>query len=337
MIITITVPKLRLIKNKLVRKAIYYILSLIWILSLAGCKVKRPKSVLSEDKMENILYDYHIAKAMGDNLPYTENYKKVLYLEYVFNKYGTTEEAFDSSMVWYTRHTEILSKIYDNVSERLKQDQNSIEDLVAIRDNRPKTSQPGDSVDVWLWERLYHLTGHPLNNKIRFTLSTDTNFHNRDTLVWQVQYTFLGFEPDSADAPYMAMQVVYDNDSVMSDVQRVFSSGAHQLRLQADTLGAMKEVKGFVYYAQGDSLNRLLLDQIALMRYHSNDSLSVLKTDSVADTKKEAEVKEEHAKPVEQPEDKSNAAVEPRRVDRPRPVTSREVKVEEEEVVQTRN
>lgn len=29
----------------------------------------------------------NIAKAMGDNLPYNENYKKVLYTDAVFNKY----------------------------------------------------------------------------------------------------------------------------------------------------------------------------------------------------------------------------------------------------------
>ena len=47
-------------------------------LGIAGCKVKRPDDVISESKMENLLYDYHLAKSMGDNLPYSENYKKAL-------------------------------------------------------------------------------------------------------------------------------------------------------------------------------------------------------------------------------------------------------------------
>ena len=58
-------------------------------LAVAGCKVKRPDDVISESKMENLLYDYHLAKSMGDNLPYNENYKKTLYLDAVFKKYGT--------------------------------------------------------------------------------------------------------------------------------------------------------------------------------------------------------------------------------------------------------
>lgn len=45
-------------------------------LAVAGCKVKRPNDVIPESKMESLLYDYHLAKSMGDNLPYSENYKK---------------------------------------------------------------------------------------------------------------------------------------------------------------------------------------------------------------------------------------------------------------------
>lgn len=95
----------------------------MFVFAVAGCKVKRPSDVISESKMENLLYDYHVAKSMGDNLPYSENYKKALYIDAVFKKYGTTQAAFDSSMVWYTRNTEILSKIYDKVKKRLKDEQ----------------------------------------------------------------------------------------------------------------------------------------------------------------------------------------------------------------------
>ena len=61
----------------------------MFVFAVAGCKVKRPSDVISESKMENLLYDYHVAKSMGDNLPYSENYKKALYINAVFKKYGT--------------------------------------------------------------------------------------------------------------------------------------------------------------------------------------------------------------------------------------------------------
>ena len=49
------------------------------VLIVSACKVKRPDSVISESEMENLLYDYHIAKAMGENMPGGENYQKVWY------------------------------------------------------------------------------------------------------------------------------------------------------------------------------------------------------------------------------------------------------------------
>lgn len=57
-------------------------------------------------------------------------------MDAVFKKYGTTQAAFDSSMVWYTRNTEVLSKIYDKVRKRLKDEQELVGDLVAKRDKK---------------------------------------------------------------------------------------------------------------------------------------------------------------------------------------------------------
>lgn len=82
---------------------------LVW--TLFACQVKRPETVLSDKQMEDVLYDYHIAKALGEALSYNENYKRVLYVESVYKKYGITEAQFDSSMVWYARNPEVLSKI----------------------------------------------------------------------------------------------------------------------------------------------------------------------------------------------------------------------------------
>jgi hypothetical protein len=180
---------------------------------------------------------------MGDNLPYNENYKKTLYLDAVFKKYGTTEAVFDSSLVWYTRNTEVLSKIYEKVSKRLKAQQNEINHLIALRDNKPKMSEPGDSIDVWPWKRLIRLTGEMMNDQYAFVLPADTNYKDRDTLVWEVRYHFL--EPmlaDSLRAVTMAMQVIYEKDT-LNRLETITDPGVHQLRLYADTLGVMKEIK----------------------------------------------------------------------------------------------
>lgn len=278
---------------------------------MASCKVKRPNEVLPESKMEEVLYDYHMAQSLSENMSYSENYKKVIYTEAVFKKHGTTEAAFDSSLVWYTRNTELLAKIYERVTKRLKTEQESINHLIAVRDKKPKTSAPGDSIDMWIGLRMAQLTGVPLNNKLTFTLPADTNFHKRDTLLWEVRYHFLAGKPDTTRAAIMAMQIVYENDSMISRTKKIFRSGIERIRLQSDTLGMIKEVKGFIYYPEGKRWRTLLADQISLTRYHCTDTLSVAvrdslqKSDSIkalkADSLKMKVNKDSIAKPTVQP------------------------------------
>jgi hypothetical protein len=268
---------------------------------IGGCKEKRPEEVLSETQMEKLLYDYHLAKLISEDLPYNDNYKKQLYIDYVFQKHKTTEAVFDSSMVWYTRHTEALAKIYEKINKRFKNQQEKIDRLIDIRNGKSKISAVGDSVNLWTGQRVSFLTGYPLSNKIIFLFPSDKNFEKQDSLLWQVYYRFFDSKPaDSAMLAVMSMQIVYDNDSVVSMVKKVSTSGKEHIGLKSDTL-KIKEIRGFIYFPKKDTLERkLLLDSLALMRYHHvNDTISKIKNDTVK--KKRLEETEKEFAPLSQP------------------------------------
>lgn len=289
---------------------------------LTACQVKRPKVVLPDAKMENVLYDYHIAKAMGEEVAYSENYKRVLFIESVFKKHGITQADFDTTMAWYARNPEALAKVYEKVNVRLKAERDGINHLIALRDNKPDESLPGDSIDVWVWQSIYRLTGMPLDNLITFTLPSDSNFHDRDTLRWSVRFRFHSGMPDSIHAPLMAMQVQYEKrDSVIGISERVTSAGIKTLSLNADTLGAIKEVRGFIYYPMQPSLRPLLTDSISLMRYHATDSLVIAPKDSLQQAADSLPDKEKAEQPIEQPAEikKTSTPVTPKREIRHRP------------------
>ena len=259
---------------------------------LTACQVRRPEKVLQDAKMEDVLYDYHIAKAMGEEARYDEHYKQALYIESVFRKHGITQSDFDTSMVWFSRHPELLSKIYEKVNTRLKAERDGIDHLIALRDNKPKESLPGDSINVWAWQPVYRLTGMPLNNKMVFVLPADSNFRDRDTLRWNVRFRFHGSSAlnddvptDSAYAPLMAMQILYEkNDTVVDAIRKVRGAGVETISLYADTLGKIKEVRGFIYYPEQRTLRSVLADRISLMRYHAKDSLMTSPKDSLLQT-----------------------------------------------------
>lgn len=282
---------------------------------MAACQVKRPDTVIPDAKMENVLYDFHIAKAMGEEVPYSESYKRVLYIESVYRKHGITKADFDTSMVWYARHPDALTKVYEKVNARLKAERDGINHLIALRDNKPKESLPGDSVDVWIGRRIYHLSGAPLGNKLTFTLPSDTNFKDRDTLRWTVRFRFLNGTPDSLHAPLMAMQVFYAKDT-LNGMLKVKRSGTETVSLFADTLGEIKEIRGFIYYPAQKPVQDVLADRISLMRYHATDTLfdakkdsletggKAVKKDSVPDKSKPVELKkpDERKENVRRPE-----------------------------------
>ena len=293
------------------------------VLVVSACQVKRPDVVLSDAQMEDVLYDYHLAKALGEGTPSAENYKRVLYVESVFRKHGITQARFDSSMVWFSRNPGVLSKIYENITARLKAEKADVEDLLALREGKPRTSAPGDSVEVWFGQQLYRLTGMPLTNKVTFSLPSDSNFQDRDTLRWHVRFLFSGAAFDSVAAPVMSLSLRYESDSVVSGLRKICKAGEYSITLQGDTLGRLKEVDGFVYYPDRDG-RILLLDRISLMRYHCTDTLVSVAADTLKAAPEKA-VEKPEAKPAkvdktEKPEPEKKEDTAPRM--RPKPSSS---------------
>lgn len=258
---------------------------------MVACKVERPGYVLSDGVMEKVLYDYHIAKAMGENLDYNEQYKRTLYLNAVFKKHNITQAQFDTTMAWYARHPEVVNEVYDIVRERLMASRENYNHLVSLRDGKPTRSKAGDSIDVWIWDRIHMLSGMPLDNKLMFTLPSDDNYQASDTIKWTVGFKFLSEQlVDTTKRPVMAMQVAYAKDTIISALCRIDSSQVAQLVLQADTLGDIKELRGFIYYPTNQPKHTLLIDSVSLMRYHqTNDSIPAT-TDDKKEEKIELEV-----------------------------------------------
>lgn len=257
---------------------------------MVGCGKQVPTEIIQPERMENILYDYHLSIAMSNNLSYSENYQKEAYRNYVFDKHHITEAEFDSSMVWYTRHTEELAAIYRKLGERFRGEKKHIQHLLAVRENKPATSLPGDTVDVWYDRKLYWLTDAPLTNRITFELPADSNFKAKDAFLWSVDYIFL-FE--GKRKAIMGFNVLFDNDSVAGHVKNVICSGVQTLYIKPDSAFTIKSVNGFIYYEDNDSVKKnnsgVIINNITLTRYHEQvDTTAIVTKDSLGLDKKAA-------------------------------------------------
>ncbi len=91
------------------------------LLAVVGC---RPRGVLSNREMRDVLYDLHRAdgalQVAGYN--YSHDQEVAGYYKNVLDKHGITQTQFDSSLVWYTNNPQIFNKIYPKVLERLEAD-----------------------------------------------------------------------------------------------------------------------------------------------------------------------------------------------------------------------
>ncbi|MBQ1664889.1 MAG: DUF4296 domain-containing protein, partial [Bacteroidaceae bacterium] len=105
------------------RKFLLFILALV---TFSSCE-KSTTHVISKGKMKKVLYDFHLAQAMSEDLPYNEREKATDYIQAVFDKHGITQEEFDSAVVWYNAHNEDLQDIYKDLQTLYTQEQEQLQ------------------------------------------------------------------------------------------------------------------------------------------------------------------------------------------------------------------
>lgn len=262
--------------------------AIMGLLCLSACNVRRPEMVISNSKMADVLYDYHMTKAMIKNLTVPSDDERQAYMDFVFKKHGITEEVFDSSLSWFSHNPDQMTSVYDQVFARMNRESEGIKQRISARDNLSVVSQPGDSVDLWTERRMMRVSNKAFENLLTFKIDADQYYEDTDTLRWSMNYHFMNGEPIAERAPVMMMQIWYDRDSVISEQRIVRQDGKQTITLQNDTLGGLKSVQGFIYYPkQDDSTKFLLLDDISLIRLHSAKKRTEV-GDTLGSEKKEA-------------------------------------------------
>ena len=117
---------------------------LLVCVAMLGC---RPRGVLSNREMREVLYDLHRAdgaiQVAGYN--YSHDQEVAGYYKNVLDKHGITQAEFDSSLVWFTDNPQIFNKIYPKVIARLEADlevEKQIRDAAREKRKTKKESTP---------------------------------------------------------------------------------------------------------------------------------------------------------------------------------------------------
>lgn len=253
---------------------------------LAGCKPDKPDGVIPQSKMEQILYDYHVAQAMAESRADSVSFYRYLYIRDVFDKYGITEAEFDSSMVWYSANASYLADMYTRINERYAAELEALGSHLNKSDLYNSLTATGDTANIWQGTDFCMLRPGGIDNSYSFTVEADTSFYPGDDILWQFN-NFYVYQDGGREA-YAALIVRYDNDSIASVYQNLSISSTADLSIRVQGKERIRSLTGFIYVPSTDenqkkSFRMLLVNGFKLIRFHKKDDQE--KRDSVVQTK----------------------------------------------------
>lgn len=246
---------------------------LAFSLLLSSCAPGTPDQYIQPDDMEDLLVDYHKARALAHTSKVSSDsvgFYEALYVEAVLQKHGVSKEHFDSSFVYYYSRADRFDDIYKRVAERLDDQalilgasEGEIGKYAALNAN-------GDTANVWKERPAAMMMPIPPYNRWEFALEGDTTFRKGDTFLLQFVSDFVYQDGSRNGVAYIS--VAYANDTIVSRNIHFTTSGISQLRFDPNIDSDIRRVRGFFYLDGGNeqsTTTRLLfLSNVQLIRFH---------------------------------------------------------------------
>lgn len=242
---------------------------------VSSCKPSLPGGILSKGKMTDILYDYHLALAMAHMDDNGDKGQSLAYREAVLRKHDVTSAEFDSSMVYYMRHTELLEDVYKDLTDRYNNEITAMGGSAKEGGEFANLSATGDTANVWnLATSMVFMPVKPFNST-SFDIKVDSTFHKGDRLMLDFDAQFIYQDGMRNGVAMLAVQ--FGNDSIAQRTIMIQSTQHYSVELSdADSLG-IKSVKGYFMLMNGDNgtgvssqttLKLMFLEHIKLIRMH---------------------------------------------------------------------
>lgn len=245
-----------------------------------SCKPRVPSKYIQPGDMEDILYDFHIAQAMSENIDRDEQkhaFQQTLYFAAVLEKHGVTKADFDSSLVYYYIRADRFADIYKRVAKRLSDEALDLGASEGEVIHYAKTSESGDTTDIWKGELSMMLIPFAPYNRYDFTQKPDTSFRPGDSFMFMVNSEFImqnGYRNAQA-----VLTLHYDNDTIVSKAITISSSGVSQLNLPEVEKRKVKEIRGYIFMPtdkeKSTTLKMLAIKNIRLIKFRKQPTDSL--------------------------------------------------------------
>lgn len=256
----------------------YFFLAFLLLLVIS-CHVEIPEHVLQPEKMEEVLYDYHLTQSMGTTLG-SADYKEKLMYTHLFDKHNITKEQFDSSLVWYNRYPKHMWKIYMNLEERMQQEIDFMGGAKIMLDEGIAIEAAyleSNIAELWTSHRVKMLKATALNNSLLFSFDTpkDSSFMVGDSLVFSFNAMFVSEDELSVkQEAFASIFLEYADRSTHSNSIVIDDAGYYSVAVPRNDRSRLKSMSGYVLYIDSDTTYRsgVVLSDISVRRLHSAHS-----------------------------------------------------------------
>lgn len=238
---------------------------------LAACKADVPSEYLSVGEMEDILYDYHLAEAIAREQS-KDSAALISYKANILKKHGVTEAELNASLLYYTRHTELLKRVYRSLADRFS------DEAIAQGASADEVSRFGqvassvDTADVWTGRRALLLFPNESLNSYSFRIKADTAYHKGDAVMLDFHTRFL--YQDGMRSATAVLAVKHGNDSVTKKTVHISTTSHFHLQIDDTERIGIKEVSGLFILntdkanSNATTLKMAAVSDIRLIRMH---------------------------------------------------------------------
>ena len=241
-------------------------------LLFVSCRPSVPDVYIQPDELEDILYDYHLAEGIAQQRDPNDTLAVFSFKANILKSHNVSEAEFDSSMVYYTRHTKLLQDIYESLADRLSDEAEGLGATVSDMKRYGDLASSSDTADVWNGERAFVLSPYPALDQYSFEIEADTAFHAGDKMMLDFDAQFI-YQDGMRDG-VAVLAVKYENDSVESRVMQISTTSHFHVQTDNGAGLKIKSVKGFfllnndINSSSSTTLRIMIVSGIKLVRMH---------------------------------------------------------------------
>lgn len=201
------------------------------VLILSGCS-DRPKHVLDEDKMVDVLTDIQLAEAYHNTMPPGPgNPDRNSLIEAVIKKHGITRQELDSTIAYYGRNIDDYYALYEKVENRLRKE-----------NGKEKAVIENALDDIWPYSKFTAFMPNQGSDGISFSIPAE-DLESGNSLEWSLRLT-------SADGVEALLGVEYSDGTTSYFKKSAAGNVSLKINLQIDTAKVAERLFGSVTVPQ---------------------------------------------------------------------------------------